>query len=382
MSAGDEFDVCRNILESLLTGVGVVDMQKKIVLWSDGAEHINGHLRHEVIGRSCVGKAVLHCQKPGCEFCSKECPLASAIKTAHPVEASGFLQHKSGYEVPVRIRAVPVHNPHGSIIGAVETFGELEQNDLHSTEKSLPGSVDEVTGVASRAQTKSHLREALAAFTERQVAFAVLRLQLQGLEHFRAAFGPDVASSLLRVVARSLASDLWRTDVVGRWADDEFLVILNGCSEESLPVVARTPAPHPGQRLHRVVGRTAFPAGFQRPRHAAGRRHHRINFGPRPEIARPGIAMACSCNRRGKKRIVRELAMFAIIGIGIVFRCIAAGYLMEPGSIRVLLQPAELLIIGGAAVGTVLISNPLHIIKKIIGGIGGVFGSPKFTQQT
>jgi chemotaxis protein MotA len=74
--------------------------------------------------------------------------------------------------------------------------------------------------------------------------------------------------------------------------------------------------------------------------------------------------------------------MFAIIGIVVVFGCIAAGYLMEHGSLRVLLQPAEMLIIGGAAVGTVLISNPLHIIKKIIAGMGGVFGSPKFTQQT
>ena len=237
MSAFDEFDACRNILESLLTGVCVVDMQKKIVFWSDGAEHITGHLRHEVIGRSCVGRALLHCQQPGCEFCSEECPLARAIKTAHPVEASGFLQHKSGYEVPVRIRAVPVHNPHGSIIGAVETFDELEQNDVNRTEKALPGSVDDVTGVASQAQMKSHLREALAAFTQRQVAFGVLRFRLQGLDHFRAAFGPDAASSLLRVFAHSLASDLWRTDIVSRWADDEFLVILNGCREDSLPVV-------------------------------------------------------------------------------------------------------------------------------------------------
>jgi len=167
------------------------------------------------------------------------------MKTAHPVEASGFLNHKSGYEVPVRIRAVPVHNLHGSIIGAVETFDELEQNDLQSTEKSLPGSVDDVTGVASPAQTKSLLCEALAAFNQRQVAFVVLRLRLQGLEHFRAAFGPDAASSLLRVVARSLASDLWRTDVVGRWADDEFLVILSSCSDESLPLVR--------ERLRRVL---------------------------------------------------------------------------------------------------------------------------------
>src|SRR5205814_303321 len=73
--------------------------------------------------------------------------------------------------------------------------------------------------------------------------------------------------------------------------------------------------------------------------------------------------------------------MFAIIGIVVVFGCVVAGYLMEHGNLRVLIQPAELIIIGGAAVGTVLISNPLHIIKKIIGGIGGVFGGSKFGKQ-
>jgi len=77
-----------------------------------------------------------------------------------------------------------------------------------------------------------------------------------------------------------------------------------------------------------------------------------------------------------------ELAMFAIIGIIVVFGCIVAGYLMEHGNIRVLLQPAELIIIGGAAVGTLLVANPLHTIKKIAGGIGGVFGSSKFGKQT
>lgn len=74
--------------------------------------------------------------------------------------------------------------------------------------------------------------------------------------------------------------------------------------------------------------------------------------------------------------------MFAIIGIVVVFGCILAGYLMEDGNIRVLLQPAELLIIGGAAVGTLLVANPLHIIKKIAAGIGGVFGGSKFGKQT
>jgi chemotaxis protein MotA len=73
--------------------------------------------------------------------------------------------------------------------------------------------------------------------------------------------------------------------------------------------------------------------------------------------------------------------MFAIIGIVVVFGCVVAGYLMEHGNLRVLIQPAELVIIGGAAIGTVLIANPLHILKKIAGGIGGVFGGSKFGKK-
>ncbi|MFZ0958861.1 MAG: flagellar motor stator protein MotA [Candidatus Sulfotelmatobacter sp.] len=73
--------------------------------------------------------------------------------------------------------------------------------------------------------------------------------------------------------------------------------------------------------------------------------------------------------------------MFAIIGIVVVFGAVAGGYLMEHGNLRVLLQPAELLIIGGAGIGTVLIANPIHILKDIAGGIGGVFGGSPFTKQ-
>jgi len=73
--------------------------------------------------------------------------------------------------------------------------------------------------------------------------------------------------------------------------------------------------------------------------------------------------------------------MFSIIGIVVVFGCIVTGYLMEHGNLRVLMQPAELIIIGGAAAGTVLIANPLHVLKQILGGVAGVFGASKFDKQ-
>lgn len=65
--------------------------------------------------------------------------------------------------------------------------------------------------------------------------------------------------------------------------------------------------------------------------------------------------------------------MFAIIGIVVVFGAVLAGFLMEHGHIAVLVQPAELLIIGGAGAGTLLIANPLRILKKIAAGALGVF---------
>lgn len=72
--------------------------------------------------------------------------------------------------------------------------------------------------------------------------------------------------------------------------------------------------------------------------------------------------------------------MFAVIGIIVVFGAVVGGYLLERGNILVLLQPAELLIIGGAACGTVLVANPLHVLKKIAAGVLGVFSGSKFTQ--
>jgi chemotaxis protein MotA len=73
--------------------------------------------------------------------------------------------------------------------------------------------------------------------------------------------------------------------------------------------------------------------------------------------------------------------MFSIIGIVVVFGCIAAGYLMEHGNIKVLLQPAELLIIAGAALGTMLISNPVHTLKQMISGLIAAFGSSKYGEK-
>ncbi len=73
--------------------------------------------------------------------------------------------------------------------------------------------------------------------------------------------------------------------------------------------------------------------------------------------------------------------MFAIIGMLVVLAAVIGGFLMEHGPIRVLMQPSELIIIGGAAMGTLLVANPLHTLKGVVSGITLVMTGSKFTKQ-
>ncbi len=73
--------------------------------------------------------------------------------------------------------------------------------------------------------------------------------------------------------------------------------------------------------------------------------------------------------------------MFSIIGILVVFGAVLGGFLMEKGPIAVLIQPSEFVIIGGAALGTLLSANPVHVLKKIATGLIQVLGGSKFTKK-
>ncbi|HEX3877112.1 MAG TPA: flagellar motor stator protein MotA [Bryobacteraceae bacterium] len=69
--------------------------------------------------------------------------------------------------------------------------------------------------------------------------------------------------------------------------------------------------------------------------------------------------------------------MISIIGIVIVLGCIIGGFLMEHGNLKVLIQPAEFLIIFGSAIGTVVAANPLPVLIRTAKALLGVLsGSP------
>ncbi len=73
--------------------------------------------------------------------------------------------------------------------------------------------------------------------------------------------------------------------------------------------------------------------------------------------------------------------MFAIVGMLVVLGAVVGGYLMEKGNLLVLMQPAELIIIGGAALGTLLIANPISVVMKIVKSAMAVLSGSKYSAK-
>jgi len=74
--------------------------------------------------------------------------------------------------------------------------------------------------------------------------------------------------------------------------------------------------------------------------------------------------------------------MFSIIGIILVIGAVGGGYAMSHGKFPVLWQPAELVVIFGAAIGSMLVANPIANIMALMKGILGVLKGSPYSKTT
>ncbi len=75
--------------------------------------------------------------------------------------------------------------------------------------------------------------------------------------------------------------------------------------------------------------------------------------------------------------------MFAIIGIIVLIAMVFGGFALTGGNLSPVLHalPHEMLIIGGAGVGSLLIGNSARELKALLAGLAKVFKGPRYGKQ-
>ena len=75
--------------------------------------------------------------------------------------------------------------------------------------------------------------------------------------------------------------------------------------------------------------------------------------------------------------------MFPLIGLVVVFGMVFGGFVLAGGHFEVLLEaaPMEFMMIGGAALGALIIANDMNGLKSVAGGVSKVLSGPKWNRK-
>jgi diguanylate cyclase (GGDEF)-like protein/PAS domain S-box-containing protein len=227
MSTEDGF--FRGILDSLHDGVYFVDMNKRITYWNKGAERITGYESSEAVGISCADNLLVHIDDKGMNLCKTGCPLAQTLRDGRVRETEAYLQHKSGHRLPVFIRVSPLRDSSGNIVGAVESFSDnsskaaLLQRIDELQRESL---VDALTGLANRRCIDMKLHSRIDELQRYGWPCGLLFLDIDNFKIINDTHGHNVGDRVLKMVARTLASNLRSHDLLGRYGGEEFVAII------------------------------------------------------------------------------------------------------------------------------------------------------------
>jgi diguanylate cyclase (GGDEF)-like protein len=139
-------------------------------------------------------------------------------------------QHKLGHDVPAIVRRVVLRGALGKHIGTAAIFHAGEQL------AALPHG--ETSDGAEVRQSQLELEDRLAlefeAAVHEGVALGVLWVSVDQARDLRKTHGARACETMLETVERALANGLGPGEEVGRWGDDEFLVVSHAASAEVL----------------------------------------------------------------------------------------------------------------------------------------------------
>ncbi|MFA6243462.1 MAG: GGDEF domain-containing protein [Candidatus Hydrogenedentales bacterium] len=244
----------KNLLDNLYDGVYFVNRERQITYWNKAAERLTGYTAAEVEGRCCRDNILMHVTDEGQSLCNGMCPLMQTMSTGRRGEAEVYLHHRDGHRVPVSVRAMPMEDASGDIIGAIEVFNDNSRSlaikrrteELHRMAMLCP-----LTDAGNRRFAESTIDAKLAGLSESGLGFGILFMDVDNFKKVNDSIGHAAGDQVLRMVSQTLIHSLRDRDTVCRWGGEEFIGILDHADARAVGIAA--------ERCKALVGQAAVP---------------------------------------------------------------------------------------------------------------------------
>jgi len=150
------------------------------------------------------------------------------ILDADSAVAEFYLRHKRGYRSPVSVRALPIRNIAGNIVGAVEVFSDSTVKlkfDKRVTELEQLAFRDALTGLPNRRYIELKVEHGLQDHQRLGRLYGLLMFDLDHFKQVNDSHGHEAGDAMLKAIGENVSRGLRPDDIVGRWGGEEFLVL-------------------------------------------------------------------------------------------------------------------------------------------------------------
>lgn len=222
-------------------GIFMTDVKRHIIFWNRGAENITGFKDSELRGKLCSESFLRPLDDKGTLLCEYSCPLQKVIAEGNIHQVKTYFKHKEGFRVPVSVRCIPLYNRKGHLIGIANSFTDTSPKVLmpqRTLELKRMELIDPLTGVGNKRYLEMQLHSRLNEKKLYRLQFGLIFVDLDRLSNINDTYGEGVGDRILITVSQSLANNIRFFDSIGRWSDEEFLVIILNVDEPKLDFVA------------------------------------------------------------------------------------------------------------------------------------------------
>jgi diguanylate cyclase (GGDEF)-like protein/PAS domain S-box-containing protein len=230
-----------SLIENLFEGVYIVNKERTITSWNEGAQQITGFSAQEVVNRHCYDNILNHVDEHGVALCFSGCPLHATIEDGALRSALVYLQHKDGHRLPVKVKAIPLLNAQGDIDGAIEIFTEVQSEkalQTHLDQLKKEASEDALTGVANRKYMQAIIESKIREYKTVGVPFGLSFIDIDNFKRVNDTYGHEIGDEILKLMVKTVSSSLRKHDRIGRWGGEEFIILLTDIDQNGLALVS------------------------------------------------------------------------------------------------------------------------------------------------
>ena len=225
-------DTNAELLDRALVAIVAADAGGLVTHWNRVAATLLGRRAEDVIARPFGPLLVGPAQT------ALAAVILSQIRRGVPWEGDVLAPRRNGGSVPVALRVMPFSGPDGVVAGFVAIAVDLTERRAVETALTRQALHDPLTNLPNRLLVMDRLAHALALDDRHRRGVAVLFLDLDRFKLINDGLGHAVGDQVLVAVAQRIHTCLRAGDTLGRFAGDEFIVVLEGGDEGEARAVA------------------------------------------------------------------------------------------------------------------------------------------------